>query len=38
VLSAGKLLSKCVVEHGEEKNVKVTVLPTGGSLVTINRD
>jgi hypothetical protein len=38
VLSAGKLLSKCVVEGDEEKNVKVTVSPSGDSLVTINRD
>jgi hypothetical protein len=38
VSSAGKLLSKCVVEGDEEKNVKVTVSPSRDSLVTINRD
>jgi hypothetical protein len=38
VLSAGKLLSKYVITDGEEKNVKVTVSPSGDSLVTINRD
>ena len=38
VLSVEKLLSKFVVEDGEERNLKVTVLPSGGSLMTINRD
>ena len=38
VLSAGKLLSRCVIEDGEEKNVKVTVSRSGDSVVTINRD
>jgi hypothetical protein len=38
VLSAGKVLSKCVVESDEEKNVRVTVSLSDDSLVTINRD
>lgn len=31
------LLSKCVIEDGEEKNVKVTVSRSRDSRVTINR-
>ena len=38
VLSAGNLLLKSVIRDGEEKNVKVTMSPSGDSLVTINRD
>jgi hypothetical protein len=38
VLSAGKLVSKCVIEDSEEKNVKVAMSPSGDSVVTINKN
>jgi Family of unknown function (DUF5695) len=38
VSSAGKLLLKTAIKDGEERDVKVSMAPSGDSLVTINQE